>query len=112
MNEEETRTGETARIQEVPERHRYVIEVGGEQVGFTTYTDRGDKRVFLHTEIDQAQEGKGYGSALMAGVLGQVRDAGLRAVPICPFMAAYLERHHEFDDVVEPATIELRASLR
>lgn len=99
-------------IRNVPERHRYVIEAEGREVGFTQYTDRGDQRVFLHTEIDPAEEGRGYGSALMAAVLGQVRDAGIRAVPICPFMTGYLERHHEFDDVVDPATIELRASLR
>ncbi|MFB2598289.1 GNAT family N-acetyltransferase [Herbiconiux sp. P17] len=99
-------------IRNEPEKHRYVIEADGQEVGFTQYTDRGQQRVFLHTVIDPAQEGRGYGSALMAAVLGQVRDAGLRAVPICPFMAGYLERHHEFDDVVDPATIELRASLR
>jgi predicted GNAT family acetyltransferase len=94
-----------------PENNRYVIRVGDDQVGFTEYTDRGDQRVFLHTEIDPAHEGHGYGSALMAGALTQVREAGLRAVAICPFMVGYLPRHREFDDIVDPVSIRLRASL-
>jgi predicted GNAT family acetyltransferase len=98
-------------IVNTPEDNRYVIRAGDDEVGFTEYTDRGTQRVFLHTEIDPAFEGHGYGSALMAGTLTQVREAGLRAVPICPFMAGYLQRHHEFDDVIDPASIELRASL-
>ena len=83
--------------------HRYVLTVGGEQVGFAAYTDRGGERVFTHTEIDPAQGGKGYGSTLIAGALDQVRDEGLRVVPECPFVAAYVQKHHEFDDIVTPA---------
>ncbi len=102
---------ESPTVVNVPEENRYVISAGGRELGFTEYTDRGAQRVFLHTEIDPAEEGHGYGSALMAGTLGQVRDAGLRAVPVCPFMVGYLQRHHEFDDVIDPVSISLRASL-
>ncbi|QJU53214.1 GNAT family N-acetyltransferase [Herbiconiux sp. KACC 21604] len=94
-----------------PERHRYVLEVDGHEVGFTGYTDRHDKRVFLHTEIDPAEGGKGYGSILIKGALSAVREDGLKAVGICPFVDAYVKKHHDFDDIVEPASVELRASL-
>lgn len=101
----------TPEVVHTPDNHRYVLEVGGRMVGFTEYTDRGDQRVFLHTIIDEAESGKGYGSILIAGTLDQVRDAGLRAVAICPFVDAYVKKHPEFDDVVDPVSIELRASL-
>ncbi|WP_368496473.1 GNAT family N-acetyltransferase [Herbiconiux sp. A18JL235] len=94
-----------------PEGHRYVLEVDGREVGFTGYTDRDGKRVFLHTEIDPAEGGKGYGSILIKGALTAVREEGLKAVGICPFVEAYVKKHHDFDDIVEPASIELRASL-
>jgi len=101
----------TPEVVHTPDSHRYVLEVGGRMVGFTEYTDRGHQRVFLHTIIDEAEGGKGYGSILIAGTLAQVRDAGLRAVAICPFVDAYVKKHHEFDDIIDPVSIELRASL-
>ncbi|MFB2582941.1 GNAT family N-acetyltransferase [Herbiconiux sp. P15] len=86
-----------------PTENRYVLTVDGEQVGFAAYTDQGGERVFTHTEIDPAQGGKGYGSILVAGALGQVREEGLTVVPECPFVAKYVEKHHDFDDIITPA---------
>jgi predicted GNAT family acetyltransferase len=77
-------------VTHVPAEERYVLTVGGEPVGFAAYT-----------EIDPAQGGKGYGSVLVAGALEQVRDeGGLRVVPECPFVAKYMEKHHDFDDLI------------
>jgi predicted GNAT family acetyltransferase len=88
-------------VTHVPAEERYVLTVGGEPVGFAAYTDQGGARVFTHTEIDPAQGGKGYGSVLVAGALEQVRDeGGLRIVPECPFVAKYVEKHHDFDDLI------------
>ncbi|WP_331485925.1 GNAT family N-acetyltransferase [Herbiconiux daphne] len=101
----------TPEVVNTPGDHRYVIRVGGTEVGHTVYTDRGNQRVFLHTEIDPAFEGHGYGSTLMFDTLTQVREAGLRAVPVCPFMVGYLKRHRDFDDIVDPVSIELRKTL-
>jgi predicted GNAT family acetyltransferase len=28
-----------------------------------------------------------------------VRDGGERFVPLCPFIRAYVERHHDYDDL-------------
>lgn len=94
-----------------PERSRYVLTAGGEEVGFSAYLDRDGLRVFTHTEVDPAHGGKGYGSILAKGVLDAVRAAGLKAVPLCPFIAAYVQKHPDYDDILEPASIELRRSL-
>jgi predicted GNAT family acetyltransferase len=91
--------------------NRYVLVAEGREVGITEYVDRGEQRVFVHTEIDPAEGGKGYGSILIEGALGQVRDAGLRAVAVCPFVDAYVKKHHDFDDILDPVSIRLRASL-
>lgn len=89
------------KVTQVPADERYVLTVGGAEVGFAAYTDRDGARVFTHTEIDPAQGGKGYGSVLVAGALEQVRaEGGLRIVPECPFVAKYVEKHHEFDDLI------------
>ena len=107
MSDDET----TTEVVPEPGTNRYTLVAGGEPVGFTEYVDRGEQRVFVHTEIDPTQGGKGYGSILISGALGQVRDAGLRAVAVCPFVDAYVKKHHDFDDIVDPASIAVRASL-
>ncbi|MFB2556223.1 GNAT family N-acetyltransferase [Herbiconiux liangxiaofengii] len=102
---------ETTEVVPQPEQNRYALVVDGREVGFTEYLDRGDHRVFVHTEVDPAEEGHGYGSTLISGALEQVRAASLRAAATCPFVVRYLEKHREFDDIVDPVSIELRASL-
>ena len=102
---------QTIEVVPQPEQNRYALIVDGGEVGFTEYTDRGVDRVFLHTEIDPAEEGHGYGITLIKGTLEQVREAGLRAVAVCPFVDRYVKKHHDFDDIIDPISIELRASL-
>jgi predicted GNAT family acetyltransferase len=48
------------------------------------------------------------GSQLVRGALDDLRARGLRVVPLCPFVAAYLRRHPEDADLVgtDPATPE------
>ena len=57
--------------------------------------------MFTHTEVFDAYEGKGVGSALARGALDDVRARGGRLVALCPFIAAYLERHPEYADLVD-----------
>ena len=56
----------------------------------------------MHTEISPGCEGMGFGSRLAAGVLDDARRQELVVVPICPFIAAYIQRHPEYRDLVAP----------
>ena len=100
-----------------PTEHRYEITVAGRPAGYTAYLDRpggeggGQRRVFLHTEIDPNYEGRGLGSALARAALADVRASGPRAVAVCPFIAAYLKRHPEEADIVDRATPAILSSL-
>jgi predicted GNAT family acetyltransferase/glutaredoxin len=85
---------------DVPERSRYELRVGGETVGEAAYRLRDGRIVLIHTEIDEALEGRGLGSVLAAAVLEDARRRGLQVVPLCPFMAGYIERHPEHADLV------------
>lgn len=73
----------------------YVLRIGGTQIGLAAYRLRGDEIAFTHTEIDPTCEGRGYGSALVGAALADARERGLTVLPLCPFVAAYLERHPE-----------------
>ncbi|HEX6946826.1 MAG TPA: GNAT family N-acetyltransferase [Acidimicrobiia bacterium] len=79
----------------------YVIEVDGQRAGKAEYRIRENQVVFTHTEIDEAFEGRGLGSRLARHALDDVRRKGMRIVPRCPFIAAYVRRHSEYQDMVD-----------
>lgn len=94
-------------VERVDARHRYVIQVDGSTAGFTAYRDRDDRRVFFHTEIDDAYAGQGLASILVREALDDVRGAGLRIVPVCPYVAKFLKKHEEYADITDPVTPEV-----
>ena len=67
---------------------------------FAEYSVDGDVVVFTHTVVPDALEGRGVGSALVAGALDDVRAQGLRVVARCSFVAAYVDRHPEYRDLL------------
>lgn len=66
---------------------------------FAVYQMDGDTIVFTHTVVPEAAEGHGIGSRLVAGALAQVCERGLKVVPQCAFVAAYLARHPDAADL-------------
>lgn len=87
--------------------NRYEIRIGGAVAGFTEYADRGDQRVFYHTEIDRALRGQGLSSVLIEQALTDTRRAGKRIVGTCPAVSAYLQKHDAFADITDPTTPDI-----
>ncbi|MGW1509354.1 GNAT family N-acetyltransferase [Streptomyces sp. NPDC002394] len=94
-------------VRRVDARHRYEILVGGERAGLTAYRDRDDRRVFFHTEVDEAYAGQGLAGILVEQALADVRASGMRIVPVCPYVAKFLKKHEEFADITDPVTPEV-----
>ncbi|GHJ15686.1 MULTISPECIES: GNAT family N-acetyltransferase [unclassified Micromonospora] len=90
-------------VEENPAKHRFEILVDDALAGFTAYLPRGEVLVFTHTEVEDRYQGQGVGAALIRGTLDQVRANGGRVVPRCPFMAAFIERHPDYADLVVDA---------
>lgn len=84
------------------EQRRYEIHVGGEVAGFAAYRRRPGELVFTHTEVDPAYEGQGLGGRLARAALDDARTRGLAVVPVCPFIASYIDRHPEYADLRAP----------
>jgi uncharacterized protein len=87
---------------DVPEASRYELRLGGRLIGIAAYRRRNGRIVFLHTEIDESVEGRGFGGVIASGALDDGRRQGLEVIPLCPFIAAYIERHPEYEDLVAP----------
>jgi len=92
--------GERVEIVDRPDRHRYEVEVDGEPAGLLTYRLSGGVITHRHTEIDPAYRGRGLGAQLARFALDDARARGLTVKPLCPFVAAFIERHPEYADLV------------
>ena len=78
---------------------RYELEADGESA-FAAYRLDGDEMVFDHTVVPESLEGQGIGSALVKGALADVRERGLKVVPLCSFVKGWIERHPEAQDLL------------
>ena len=85
-------------------QQRYELLVDGELAGVETYRIRDDTITFLHTKVFDGFVGRGLASQLITYVLDDARVRGFRVVPRCPLVAAFIERHPEYEDLVtQPA---------
>ena len=91
----------TLTVRDNQEKNRYEVLVeSGVVVGFSEYKKRGGLLILTHTEVDDAFEGQGVGSALARGALDDARSRGLSVRPLCPFIRAYIDGHPEYLDLV------------
>ena len=82
--------------------HRFELEGQGGAARLE-YVLQQDAIVITHTEVPKALEGHGVAAALAAAGLAFARDRGLRIIPRCPFVAKYIERHPEYQSLVDRA---------
>ncbi|WP_413812495.1 GNAT family N-acetyltransferase [Streptomyces sp. OE57] len=82
-----TQPSATPAVEPRDNRRRHEIIVDGKRVGLTAYRDRGEQRVFYHTEVEDA------------------------FVPVCRHVTKYLDRHGEFSDITGPVTPEVLQRL-
>jgi predicted GNAT family acetyltransferase len=82
------------------EARRFEVSLEGD-TAFAEYRLRPGVIVLPHTVVPPAFEGKGVASALARHAFGYARDHGLKVVPTCPFMAGWVKKHPEAQDLVD-----------
>ena len=91
-------------IRDRPEKSRFETELGDGTFAFAEYKLHDGKIVFTHTEVPPEHEGQGIGSALIRYSLNAARERDLKVVPVCPFFAAYIKKHVEEQDLLDPSS--------
>jgi predicted GNAT family acetyltransferase/glutaredoxin len=81
-----------ADVVNVPAEGHYELRLGDRVIGQVSYQLRDTSIAFTHTEVDKACEGRGFGTRLVRDAVADAEAAGLRVVPLCPFVRAYLKR--------------------
>jgi uncharacterized protein len=80
-------------------QNRFELDVDGEQA--VAYYRMAPRVItFIHTEVPQALSGQGIGTKLIRGALEIVRAQGLKVVPQCPFVSAFMGKHPEYNDLL------------
>ncbi len=97
---------EPTRVVDAADRQRFELLTGDRVAGYVTYSVTGGRIVLLHIEFEPEYQGQGLGNVLARGILDDVRDRGVQVVPRCPFMAKWIRRNPEYDDLVDHQMLE------
>jgi len=80
---------------------RFELHDGERLLGRVDYRPAGASLIIAHTEIEDGHAGQGLGSVLVRDMLDQLRAADTTVIPLCPFTAAFIQRHPDYADVVD-----------
>lgn len=85
-----------------PGATRFELLDGDRVLGWVDYRPAGANLIIAHTEIEAGHDGQGLGTRLVRDMLDQLRAAGRTVIPLCPFTAAFIRRHPDYADLVDP----------
>lgn len=91
---------------------RFEITAEGSVAGFTQFLDRGERRIFFHTEIGEEFGGRGLAGIVVEEAVAATREEGLTIVPVCPYVAKWLTKHSEHEDITSKPTPDDLAALK
>jgi|ERR1700691_3103264 uncharacterized protein len=78
---------------------QFVLEQDGQRATLQ-YTIAGQVLALVHTEIPQSLRGSGVASTLAKTALDWARDHHMKVDVVCPFVAAFLQSHPEYSDLI------------
>jgi predicted GNAT family acetyltransferase len=79
--------------------HRYELTVDG-HLSVCEYELNDGMMNFTHTVVPPELRGRGIAEKLVRAALADARAAGRRVVPQCSYVAKFIERHPEFQDLL------------
>jgi predicted GNAT family acetyltransferase len=85
---------------DAPDHHRYELRSGDELVGVLAYRLHGEVIRLVHTEVRPEFDGQGHAATLTRAALDDARSRGLAVRPDCPYVAAYIDKHPDYADLV------------
>jgi len=87
------------KVRNNPTRSRFELDTDG-HTAVAYYQLAPGVITFTHTEVPPELGGRGIGSELVRGALEAARAQGLKVVAKCPFVAAFMAKHTEFNDLL------------
>jgi predicted GNAT family acetyltransferase len=88
-------------VQHNGSQNRFEANVAG-GTAMVEYTKKGSDITFTHTEVPEAAAGQGVAQALVRKALSYARDNKLRVWPECSYVASFVKRNRDYDDILHP----------
>lgn len=82
------------------QNQRFETTIDG-HTGYISYREQGDTLVYDHTIVPPQLGGRGVGSALVKHALDYAREHNKTVVPQCSFVASYINKHPDYQDLVK-----------
>jgi predicted GNAT family acetyltransferase len=98
-------------VTDVPDRERFEArDSDGDQAlaGFMTYQLTGRIIAVTHLDVSPGYEERSVGDLLARAVMDDARSRTRTVVPICPFLAEWVSRHREYNNLVAPSTKKMK----
>ena len=90
------------KLEEGQSKGRYFLRSSEGAVAEMTFSKVGDSMIIIdHTEVPDAFRGQGAGLRLVTRAVEDMRAAGKKIIPLCPFANAQFRRHKEWADVLK-----------
>ena len=79
----------------------FFVEVNGKTEAKMTFIFASkDKIIIDHTEVNEGNNGKGFGKMMVAKAVEFAREKNLKIIPLCPFVKSVIEKTPEFQDIL------------
>lgn len=82
------------------EQHQYEFRIGDPPPRIEYIISKSGLIYLTHTEVPPGMEGQGVASELVLAALRDIDRRGMKLVPMCPYVAAYIRRHPEWKRLV------------
>ena len=79
---------------------RFETRVEG-SLSFLSYSREGDRCLLDHTFVPDELRGRGGAATLVRAALDEARRQHWRIVPRCSYVASFMQRYREFDDLLD-----------
>jgi uncharacterized protein len=79
---------------------RFELHADG-QTAVLEYVLAGNRLRLMHTEVPPELRGRKYAEVLARAGLEHARSNNLKVVPFCPFVRAFLQRHPEYEPLLD-----------
>lgn len=80
---------------------RFLIGAADKPDAEMTYSRSNPHLIIIdHTAVDPSRRGQGLGQVLLAELIGWVRGAGIKVIPLCPFAKSQFEKVAAYRDVL------------
>ena len=83
--------------------HRFEVALPA-GLGHADYRRVGSTLHMVHTEVPDPGQNRGVAASLVAAALDYAKANGLRIVPMCPYVRAYMRKRPETHDLLAPGT--------